>query len=86
MFLSFEEFLARPDTPERRASRAALAAEHDLELAETAAAHARTAAAYELAALAPNEEAGMAILAAHSAELVAEHLAKTGLKPAPSAL
>jgi len=49
---------------------------------ETAEHCARTNAVYALAEAAPTFEAGMAIIAEHSAELLAEHLAKTGLCPA----
>jgi hypothetical protein len=82
MYLSYEEWAAMPDTPERLALRAGLTAERKREEAALAARQSRTAEAYARAEGADSAEAGMAILREHSAELLAEHLAKTGLCPA----
>lgn len=71
---SFEEYLRRPDTPERLARRAAIDAEWDRHQRETAEHQARVAAVYELADAAPTEE-GRAILAEFSAEMLREYVA-----------
>ena len=76
MYLSFEEWAAMPETPQRLARRAALTAERKREEAELAALQRRTAAAYAAAEAAETEEAGMAIIAEYSRQLLVEWRAR----------